>query len=304
MKPTRVYSPVRFCIYCGSNVPPLGKEHILAYGLGGTLILPRASCKKCEAKTKGFEETVLRRMFGPYRIRFDMPTRNPEQRPEKLPFQVVKRDGSILIVTIDAKEHPGSITFPIYPEPGVLVGRGNNASFQMGMVSSIIDFPRVKALAEMHGGKGLTLGVADFNAMARLLAKTAYSYCFAEFGGRIGEFGGIRAGYRPLVLDLIAGDPDCCPTRCVGCVPGDPVEEPEQGVAHRMTVSDVKADDGTDYLVVDIRLFALLPSPVYRVAVAERPASCMARIFSKARRIAANIAKLPELLRPEKDDRP
>jgi hypothetical protein len=39
---------------------------------------------------------------------------------------------------------------------------------------------------------------ADFNAMARLLAKTAYAYRFAEFGG-------VRAGYRPLILGLIAG---------------------------------------------------------------------------------------------------
>lgn len=270
MTPSKVYPPVRFCIYCGSTDAPLSKEHVLAYGLGGSLILPRASCKKCAAKTKSFEETVLRRMFGPYRIRFDMPTRHPEQRPERLPFQVVKRDGDVSVISIDAKEHPGSITFPIYPEPGILVGRENNATFQMGVVSTTLDFPRVKALAETHGGKGFILGDADFNAMARLLAKTAYAYCFAEFGGCIGEFGGVRAGYHPLVLDLIAGDPNCCPTRCVGCVPGNPVAEPEPGVAHRLTVSDVKAHDGTDYLVVDIRLFVLLPSPIYRIAVAER----------------------------------
>src|SRR5262249_18942852 len=204
------------------------------------------------------------------RIRLDMPTRHPKQRPEKLPFQLVKRDGSVSVVNVDAREHPGSIVFPVYPEPGILVGRENNASFQIGLCSTTFDFPRVKALTETHGGKGFSFGVADFNAMARLLAKTAYAYCFAEFGGRIGEFGGIRAGYYPLVLDLIAGDPDCCPTRCVGCVPGDPVAEPEPGVAHRMTVSDVTAFNGTNYLIVDIRLFAILPSPVYRVAVAER----------------------------------
>ncbi len=270
MKPIKVYPPVWFCIYCGSTSAPLGKEHILAYGLGGNLVLPRASCQKCAAKTKGFEETVLRKMFGPYRIRFDLPTRHPQQRPDKLSFQVVKRDGTVSIVSIDAKDHPGAIVFPVYPEPGVLVGRDNNARVDIGGVPTILEFPRVKALAETHGGKGFNLPIVDFNAMARLLGKTAYAYCFAEFGGHIGEFGGVRAGYRPLVLDLIAGDPNCCPTRCVGCVPGNPVAEPEPGVAHRVTVSDVKAHDGTDYLVVDIRLFALLPSPIYRVAVAER----------------------------------
>ena len=37
MKSAKVYPPVGFCIYCGSTEPPLGKEHILAYGLGGKL---------------------------------------------------------------------------------------------------------------------------------------------------------------------------------------------------------------------------------------------------------------------------
>lgn len=35
-----------------------------------------------------------------------------------------------------------------------------------------------------------------------------------------------------------------------------------------MTIYEVKGHDGTDYLVVDIRLFTHLPGPVYRVAVA------------------------------------
>jgi hypothetical protein len=181
-----------------------------------------------------------------------------------LSFQVVKRDGDLSIVSIDPKDHPGSIVFPLYPEPGVLVDRENNASFQMGMASSVLDFARYKELAERHGGEGFTLGDADFNAMARLLAKTAYAYCFAEFGG-------VRAGYHPLILDLIAGDPNCCPTRCVGCAPPlDELKPAEPGVAHRVSVSDVKGHDGIDYLIADIRLFALLPGPVYRVAVANR----------------------------------
>ena len=138
------------------------------------------------------------------------------------------------------------------PLPAAVVRRGNRSVFHRAR--------RQRADARL----------VDFNAMARLLAKTGYAYCFAEFGGCIGEFGGVRAGYRPLVLDLIAGDPDCCPTRCIGCVPGNPPAKPEPGMAHRMSVSDVKAPDGTDYLVVNIRLFGLLPGPIYRVAVAEQ----------------------------------
>ena len=35
-----VYQPVGRCIYCGSTEPPLGKEHIIPYGLGGPFIFP------------------------------------------------------------------------------------------------------------------------------------------------------------------------------------------------------------------------------------------------------------------------
>ena len=234
----------------------------MAYGLGGNLVLRDASCKECATKTSRFEETVLRQMFGPYRVRIDMPSRHRKRRPKELLFEVVKKDGNVAIISVDPKEHPGSIVFPVFPEPGVLVCREDNAGFQMGLCAST-DFPRVKTLAETHGGRGFSLGVADFNSMARLLAKTAHAYCFAEFGD-------FRAAYQPLVLDLIAGDPNCCPTRCVGCVPGNAIAEPEPGIAHRMAVSEAKAPDGTGYLVTDIRLFALLRSPVYRVAVAKR----------------------------------
>jgi hypothetical protein len=33
----------------------LGDEHIVAYGLGGTIVLPEASCKECEKETGRIE---------------------------------------------------------------------------------------------------------------------------------------------------------------------------------------------------------------------------------------------------------
>jgi len=48
------YNPVGACIYCGNAEPPLSDEHIVAYGLGGTLsdnasiidVIARASLQK------------------------------------------------------------------------------------------------------------------------------------------------------------------------------------------------------------------------------------------------------------------
>ena len=55
----KVYQPVWRCIYCGAaptRKGALGKEHIIPQGLGGTLILPRASCRSCEDITKRIEK--------------------------------------------------------------------------------------------------------------------------------------------------------------------------------------------------------------------------------------------------------
>ena len=39
-----VYKPVGHCIYCGAT-EDLGKEHILPFGLSGSAILPKSSCR-------------------------------------------------------------------------------------------------------------------------------------------------------------------------------------------------------------------------------------------------------------------
>jgi hypothetical protein len=61
----RRYAPAGFCIYCGARGPSvaLGQEHIVPKGLGGTLILPDASCRDCEKITGAIEQQCLRRMF-------------------------------------------------------------------------------------------------------------------------------------------------------------------------------------------------------------------------------------------------
>jgi hypothetical protein len=58
--PVPGYAAIKTCIYCGDPIyshdpsirkHPLGAEHIVAEGLGGTLELPEASCQACEHAT-------------------------------------------------------------------------------------------------------------------------------------------------------------------------------------------------------------------------------------------------------------
>jgi hypothetical protein len=82
-----VYRPIWFFIYCSdgrikeTTKGKLGAEHIIPFGLGSVMILPRASCKKCGKITGKIEESCLRMMLGPTRIRMSLPTRNPDDLP-------------------------------------------------------------------------------------------------------------------------------------------------------------------------------------------------------------------------------
>ena len=92
----RSHDPIGRCIYCRAleSVPGSGErlheEHILAEGLGGTLILREASCVECENKIKQSEGKILRTSLFAPRARLirhlflDLvacwPTKNPSLR--------------------------------------------------------------------------------------------------------------------------------------------------------------------------------------------------------------------------------
>ena len=84
---TYFYDPVGRCIYCdsvrykpGAN-RPLGQEHIISEALGGTLILPEASCHKCEGITSSIEGSINRTMLGAPRRRLGLIGKARRGRP-------------------------------------------------------------------------------------------------------------------------------------------------------------------------------------------------------------------------------
>lgn len=78
------------CIYCGSKAPEggLSREHIIAFGLGGGLILRGASCSKCRDVTAAIETKCLHEMFLAYRTHFRLPTYRKKKRPDRFPLVV------------------------------------------------------------------------------------------------------------------------------------------------------------------------------------------------------------------------
>ena len=53
------YKPHGRCIYCGT-IDALQREHIIPFGLSGSAVLPKASCRRCAEITGRFENDVLR----------------------------------------------------------------------------------------------------------------------------------------------------------------------------------------------------------------------------------------------------
>src|SRR5689334_18494616 len=93
------YQPVGRCIYCGTG-DDLTDEHVIAFGLKGHLLLPKASCRKCARITGWVEQQCLRHMLGPFRRRLNFPTRKPKERVTHLPLHVVQHDDTVITKTV------------------------------------------------------------------------------------------------------------------------------------------------------------------------------------------------------------
>lgn len=106
------------CIYCFST-DDLTDEHVIPYGLGGNLVLQKASCRRCAAITSNFERKVLRGTLGAVRAVMGVRTRRKKKRATELPL-TVERSGTKVVEQIPVDEY-----VPVLPVlerglPGVL----------------------------------------------------------------------------------------------------------------------------------------------------------------------------------------
>jgi HNH endonuclease len=106
------------CIYCGEK-EGLSDEHVIPYGLGGNLILRKASCHTCAKITSNLELRLLRGQWWPYRKTLEIQTRSgnyPKYRPAhlvqlyapKIPIQI-KSDDYPVVVFFDFDAHQFSL---------------------------------------------------------------------------------------------------------------------------------------------------------------------------------------------------
>ena len=121
MADTINHGPIGHCIYCGTTDPDLSREHVVPLSLGGNHVLLKASCNQCARTINQFETFCAHTLFGPYRVRGDLPTRRPKERPLQLPLGLVDAEGVPYDVEISPSEHPAALLLPIFAEPRLLM---------------------------------------------------------------------------------------------------------------------------------------------------------------------------------------
>lgn len=252
----KVYPTVRRCIYCGATDAPLGKEHIIPYGLGGDLILPRASCKTCGDITGPLEQTCLRTMLGPARIRLGIQTRNPEDRRKEVKLHFLHPDGRITYEMFPAENLPYALWAYELPPIGLFEDR-EPTTRTIGKVWLKNLQQDLSAFAARPDGAVPLLAQASQYKFLRMIAKIAHSYAVAEEG---------LHSFNPMLLDFILGRPTHHGPHWIGGV--DPRPEFEGSPLHVLD-SFRHTVDGADYLMARIYLFYGYGAPAYEVVVGE-----------------------------------
>ncbi len=177
---TRV-KPVGLCIYCGKT-EGLTEEHVVPFALGGNLILPNASCTKCNNITSAFELRVLRGFMGDARVAGEFPTRHPKDRPTTIQIGI-KRKGRFEPVSIPASEALGVIQLPKFERAAFLAGKPPVKGINIIGVETIGFGKSPKEVASALRVKALqTTAEIDAFAFVRMLAKIGYSFAVANIG--------------------------------------------------------------------------------------------------------------------------
>jgi hypothetical protein len=255
MTETTTFAPVGRCIYCGGSADemgPLTREHIIAKGLGGTLVLPDASCDKCQEATSKVELYVLRYLLEAKRAVMGIKSnRHKNKQPPRFTVRDIS-DNSEIVVAL-----PPNVPVAVFREPGIMINlkpSGETVVYALGMMIS--PQPRDPAI---RGKKVSVISPLQHNVLFRMFAKIAHGYAVAKLG---------MQGFKPLLCDVIRSDSRIEPhfVGGFGSAPGPECGTP-QGL-HEL-ILDTIIINGKPHIRVLIRLFAPTKFPIHQVIVGE-----------------------------------
>lgn len=263
--PNKRYNPVGQCIYCGTHIRALTKEHIIAHGLAGnSLVLPKSSCRACADKTRDAENACLRHLWWPFRTRIGAPN-SGKQNPKRFLVRQMKvtnlnPDGTIegydktAETSVEPMEYPFVFLSYKFEFPGIIIGRDPNAETKIEVLARINE-EEFRKFAP-NDKDGFRIAPMDLDSYCRMLCKIAHSYAIAELG--LGSF-------RPFLQRFIRGRKLKHAWHWIG---SDTVIPPAATHLHDIQWS-VPTIDGIVYVMVSMRLFSFMGSPRYHIIVGE-----------------------------------
>ncbi|MGD9578920.1 MAG: HNH endonuclease, partial [Syntrophorhabdus sp.] len=249
-----IYPEVGRCIYCGS-AENLSDEHIVPYGLGGNLELPKSSCKRCARITSKFELAVLRGSMRPVRIYRKIQSRGKHQDSPVKYLVTIESGGDRKDIKVPIEDYPILVTFPIFAVPGYLLdiqkSKGINVTGH-----AIISFGCKPAdtLRKYNGARLIIMPTVDTPVdFARMIAKIAFSMAVATGAFEDEDYS------KSFVLPAILGEKDDI-GKWVGTITV-PITSAKYHLHRVLVYRDI--DKGL--LVGDVQIFSDSETPRYGV---------------------------------------
>ena len=246
------FAAVGRCIYCGVK-NDLRREHIVPFGLSGTAVLPKATCKQCEKITSNIERNVLRGPMWAVRVLRNLKSRRPNDAPKTERLTIIK-DGAEQTIELPIDKFPILLHFPIYRPPsflfpenyvnGIIVTGYSTINFGTSLEEALSNYRPCEIRYKSHSYRWF-----DF---ARMIAKIAY--CMDVGEGLMHEIKG-----ESMVLPAIMGKSNDV-GRWVGTF-ANPFET-HKGLLHRILLHK---DSEKQLLIGEVQLFADSETPRYGV---------------------------------------
>jgi len=263
LSPKKTYEAVNSCIYCGAagSTTRLTDEHIVPLSLGGTYVLPKASCDECARPIGKLEGYVARHVFQDVRIEFGLPTRRPKERPTQLPLRESFSPSPQLapIRLVPTKDYPGMLLLTVHEPAGILMGRSPETGAKG---YPFVRFVGGQERVEQLKAKGIASKLyREFqpDLFLRVATKMALGFAVAGYG---------LESFEPTVGDVILRR-GSNPYYWIGGVTKEIDEFPppiSKRILHRI-VGYRRDIAGMPYLVIQLQLFAFLGTPMYAAVV-------------------------------------
>lgn len=170
------------CIYCGST-EGLTDEHIIPFAMGGDLVLPKSSCKKCASMTSLFERRVLRGFMYQGRVLSKLPSRRKKSQPKSFETHFILGNNKVFSKDVLIENGISVIHLPAFIKPGFLEGRVNKDGISIAAFDNLYIGTDPTTLLLNNSATGIKFKtIIEWKEFCQLLAKIAHGHLVSKIG--------------------------------------------------------------------------------------------------------------------------